>query len=132
MTENVKCPECKLVNWGTAQNCRRCSASLAEIPFTHTSINQNQAGKVTVANEDHVKTEFQTKRIRQLLLGLPIILLLLAYFLLGGTTLFILFFLVVIGALIFSYFNWQCPSCNAFLGLNVNPSACPNCGATLR
>ena len=143
MTENVKCPECKLVNWGTAQNCRRCNASLAGIPFSHTSLHQNESPKVTSTNEEQVIADFQARRTRQWLLGIPLIPVIFCAMWLksnpdttimgfGATTLIFISVLAVIGALVFSYFNWRCPSCNAYLGKSPNPSFCQQCGVKLR
>lgn len=30
---------------------------------------------------------------------------------------------------IFSAFNWQCPSCNSYLGHSINRSGCRKCGS---
>lgn len=32
----------------------------------------------------------------------------------------------------FSWLNWRCPACRTSLGTALNPTRCPNCGATLR
>jgi hypothetical protein len=41
--------------------------------------------------------------------------------------------LVVIAAFIgFSSANWRCPSCNRYLGQDINRSICKKCGARLR
>jgi hypothetical protein len=39
---------------------------------------------------------------------------------------------VVAAALVFSFRNWRCPACNAYLGRTMNPRHCQNCGAALR
>jgi len=40
---------------------------------------------------------------------------------------------VVIAAFIgFSYVNWRCPSCNKYLGSNINRHTCKKCGSRLR
>jgi hypothetical protein len=43
-----------------------------------------------------------------------------------------LFFGVVLAAVIFSFRNWRCPSCSKYLGRNINPKFCHNCGVELR
>ena len=53
-------------------------------------------------------------------LGIPI-----EYIEIGGIVL-------LIGALLFSFFNWRCPSCNGYLGKIFNPVYCTNCGAELK
>jgi hypothetical protein len=41
--------------------------------------------------------------------------------------------IVLIGAFIgFSAFNWRCPSCNKYLGSNINRRICKQCGTRLR
>ncbi len=32
----------------------------------------------------------------------------------------------------FSAFNWRCPSCNKYLGRNINSRICKKCGSRLR
>ncbi len=39
---------------------------------------------------------------------------------------------VVIGALVFSFFNWRCPSCGTYLGRSISMQFCESCGARLR
>jgi len=40
---------------------------------------------------------------------------------------------VTIAAFIgFSYVNWRCPSCNKYLGSNINRHTCKKCGSRLR
>jgi protein-S-isoprenylcysteine O-methyltransferase Ste14 len=41
--------------------------------------------------------------------------------------------IVLIAAFIgFSAFNWRCPSCNKYLGSNINRRICNQCGTRLR
>lgn len=41
--------------------------------------------------------------------------------------------IVLIAAFIgFSAFNWRCPSCNKYLGSNINRRICKQCGTRLR
>jgi hypothetical protein len=39
---------------------------------------------------------------------------------------------VVIAGLIFSIFNWRCPSCSGYLGKAFSPKFCVKCGAQLQ
>lgn len=39
---------------------------------------------------------------------------------------------LIIAILIFSLFNWTCPSCNKYLGKAFNPQFCSKCGTQLR
>jgi hypothetical protein len=38
----------------------------------------------------------------------------------------------MVGAMIFSVRNWNCPACNRGLGRAFNPKHCPKCGIELR
>lgn len=39
---------------------------------------------------------------------------------------------VVIAGIIFSIFNWRCPSCSGYLGKAFSPKFCTKCGAQLQ
>jgi len=39
---------------------------------------------------------------------------------------------VFIAGLIFSIFNWRCPSCSGYLGKAFSPKFCTKCGAQLQ
>ena len=41
-------------------------------------------------------------------------------------------FAVIVGAVIFSFSNWRCPSCHRYLGKVIHPGFCPACGIPLR
>lgn len=41
-------------------------------------------------------------------------------------------FAAIIGVLIFSFFNWRCPSCKSYLGKGLSPRFCAKCGAQLQ
>lgn len=38
----------------------------------------------------------------------------------------------VFAALAYSIYNWRCPSCNKYMGRNINPKSCPRCGVDLQ
>ena len=40
-------------------------------------------------------------------------------------------FALVLGAVVFSFQNWRCPSCNGYLGKAISPRFCSKCGAAL-
>ncbi len=33
--------------------------------------------------------------------------------------------------MVFSYYNWRCPSCKSYLGRNMSVETCPKCGVRL-
>ncbi|MEW6586421.1 MAG: hypothetical protein AB1442_12525 [Nitrospirota bacterium] len=39
---------------------------------------------------------------------------------------------VVTGFICFSAFNWRCPSCNRYLGADINRRVCKRCGTKLQ
>ena len=47
-------------------------------------------------------------------------------------TLFIAAMIGLAAAILFSLWNWRCPSCGKYLGRATNPSFCPKCGVKLR
>lgn len=86
--------------------------------------------------------EFKKKRTRQIMAVGPIILAFIALLSVEGnpTGIFGLppsivlttSFALIISVLIFSLFNWRCPSCNKYLGKGINPKFCSKCGVQLR
>jgi hypothetical protein len=86
--------------------------------------------------------EFKKKRIRQIMAVGPIILAFIALFSVEGNPTGIfglppnavlgISFALIISVLIFSLFNWRCPSCNKYLGKAINPKFCAKCGVQLR
>ena len=85
--------------------------------------------------------EFKKKRIRQIMAVGPIILAFIALFSVEGNPTGIfglppnaaltISFALIISVLIFSLFNWRCPSCNKYLGKAINPKFCAKCGVQL-
>ena len=83
-----------------------------------------------------VREEFATRRKRQLIVTIPILLLLIGYVLLGERTENTAYPFILIGVvlvtLVFSFRNWRCPACDGYLGRGLNPKFCSKCGAQLR
>jgi len=40
--------------------------------------------------------------------------------------------LLIAAFIVFSVFNWRCPSCNKYIGNDINRRICKNCGTRLR
>jgi len=93
-------------------------------------------------NSDKIKQEFKIRRTRQIIaIGTTLALLLLLALLYNHTHILegfakkdilsaqILILCVFIG---FSSYNWKCPSCNSYIGPDINRRVCRHCGATLR
>jgi len=90
-----------------------------------------------------IKSKFKSRFRKQLAVAiilLPIILALIIGDRNGGTTILgmeaeifgIFAIVLVIVALVFSLFNWRCPSCNKYLGREIYPKFCNKCGVQLR
>lgn len=47
-------------------------------------------------------------------------------------TLFVLQALTILSFVNFSAWNWKCPSCNRYLGHDINRRTCRKCGVRLR
>lgn len=82
---------------------------------------------------------FREKKRKQWLLAIPVGLLALfpywlrAYPSAGGLLLLPVALLVLAGCLYFSYRNWRCPKCDAYLGKYAwQTGVCPKCGTALR
>jgi hypothetical protein len=89
-----------------------------------------------------IMQEFEVRRVRQLLaIGVALCLVVLLAMLHKGPTLLgefsrntlfgaqVLVIAVFIG---FSSLNWRCPSCNKYLGHDMNRRVCRKCGSRLR
>ena len=85
--------------------------------------------------------EFKKKRTRQIMAVAPFILAFLALLSVEGNPTGIfglppnivltIAFALIIFVLIYSFFNWRCPSCNKYLGKAINPKFCAKCGVQL-
>lgn len=90
------------------------------------------------------KIQFRKRRVRQIILTVPLIV---GFFGIewlrnrnnpistGNLPLRVIvtaFLVLAGGALAFSFKNWRCPACNSYLGRSISPRYCPKCGAELR
>jgi zinc transporter ZupT len=91
--------------------------------------------------DETVLNEFKRRRKRQLITsGVALFVALPVMALSGRLTLFgmperavlIVATTLIVGAVLFSLYNWRCPACNRYLGKAFNPSFCSGCGAQLR
>jgi hypothetical protein len=93
--------------------------------------------------ESELRQDFARRRTRQWLIVIPVAIAIIAMRVAGDsrnetfygmpTTVVIgIGFAMVIGAIIFSLYNWRCPSCSKYLGRGINPSFCSKCGFKLK
>ncbi len=93
-------------------------------------------------DENGIKQEFKARQTRQIVaIAAALFLVLLGAVLykrpdlLGAVshrTLFGLQAISIASFLVFTTYNWQCPSCNKFLGSNIHRHRCGKCGARLQ
>jgi hypothetical protein len=97
----------------------------------------------TEQQKQDFKLQYKTRRNRQLLVTVPLILVVVVGTFLrderSGTIAGVsesiygpAFLVFVVGLLVFSFFNWRCPACNSYLGRGVGPRFCQKCGVELR
>jgi hypothetical protein len=93
--------------------------------------------------DQSIVQQFKALRKRQLLATIPIVLAFIILIGLGdnpeaniaglpSNVLQGVAFVIIVGVLIFSFFNWRCPSCKKYLGKAFNPKFCTKCGAQLQ
>ena len=86
--------------------------------------------------------DFKRRKVRQWIVAVPLVFVMFFFFWLkenpeasiGGfssATLAKLGLGLIFSALIFSYWNWRCPSCDKYLGKVINPKFCLHCGSQL-
>jgi hypothetical protein len=93
-------------------------------------------------DNNKIMQAFQLRQSRQLLaMGLTLFLLLLLVLIYKRSDIFgefsknniitaqIILITVFVG---FSFFNWRCPSCNKYLGSDINKRICKKCGIRLQ
>ncbi len=76
--------------------------------------------------------EFELRRWRQLTATTLALILLLGLAMLykrvATNEIYVLQGLVIAAFIGFSYYNWRCPSCKKYIGGDIGPSRCKNCG----
>ncbi len=93
--------------------------------------------------DPRIATQFKIRRARQFIVAIPIVLVLLGIYWFAGHpqasiiglpshVVVLIGFAMITGAIIFSFTNWRCPSCNKYLGREINPKFCSKCGTRLR
>jgi len=92
--------------------------------------------------DKEIKREFRLRQSRQsLAIAVMLVLLLSFTFLYGRPDLFGVFskktivgaqIVLITAFIIFSGFNWRCPSCNKYLGADIGRRICRRCGTRLR
>ncbi|MGO9380252.1 MAG: hypothetical protein ACLPN1_10505 [Dissulfurispiraceae bacterium] len=93
-------------------------------------------------NNDKIKREFRARRIRQIVAIATTFALLLLLAILHDHTHILDSFskndilatqvLLVCAFIGFSSYNWRCPSCNSYIGPDINRRLCRHCGARLQ
>jgi len=96
---------------------------------------------LTVDEKQRIMAEFARRRKRQLCVSIPLAAMVIGFILIGDNSdilssefrpaAVIGLFIAVLAVLIFSFRNWRCPGCNAYLHKNMNPRFCPRCGVQL-
>lgn len=56
---SVKCPQCGLVNWSTAANCKRCGLAVANGPADEPQFDQSQSYAAPADNRSFVNDSFE-------------------------------------------------------------------------
>ncbi|MFQ5604990.1 MAG: hypothetical protein ACE5HS_17110 [bacterium] len=93
--------------------------------------------------DQRMASQFRTNRTRQIMVSVPLVLVFIIIIWLGdnpqsnffglpNNIVFVIGFAAVVGALIFSFINWRCHSCEKYLGKSINPKFCSKCGVQLR
>jgi hypothetical protein len=90
-----------------------------------------------------IRKQYETRRLRQLIVIVPVIPMILAFATANEETKAVLgfipihiytpiLFVVLVAALVFSVVNWRCPACNTYLGKRADPKFCDKCGVRLK
>jgi len=119
------------------------SDSITEESFPHGLEPETEDHVLKRDLESDVMEEYERRRRRQTISGLPLIILIIGLLLTGfpdtgpifGLSQDLVLPLVgvsILGFFGFSLVNWRCPSCNSYFGQRLNPKKCPNCEAILR
>src|SRR5436190_3464085 len=101
------------------------------------------AAGTTPAKAQAIKTEFATRKRKQLIATIPFLFVILVIATadeagertLGGLPLMGVLpvaGIIFVAAVIFTIKNWRCPSCSKYLGKGFSPKFCPQCGVGLQ
>jgi Na+/citrate or Na+/malate symporter len=93
----------------------------------------------TFEQQEEYQRQFALRKRRQIVLSVPLIAIIIAALAFKDRTesaafdlVGPLFFISIVGALIFSLWNWRCPACSKYLGKSLSPRFCPKCGVSLQ
>jgi len=91
---------------------------------------------------EKIISEFKKRRTRQIIAIIPAIIAFLGLvsvednpagiFGIQPNTIIGISIALILSVLIFSWFNWRCPSCNKYLGKAWNQKFCSKCGTQLK
>ena len=91
--------------------------------------------------EEKIKSDFKIRKTRQIIAIFPTIASMFVILFVAdknpdksimGIPLLPVSVVVVVSVLIFSLWNWRCPSCNRYIGKAINPKFCSKCGIKLQ
>ena len=94
-------------------------------------------------NKDKIIAEFGRRKRLQLIISIPIFIIIILFIIIHDKPdftalgipfieLLYIFMAVISAAIIFSIYNWRCPSCGKYLGKGIDPKFCPKCGVKLQ
>lgn len=94
-------------------------------------------------NKDKIIAEFNIRKKHQWIISIPLFIIIIFFLIINDKKeftafglsfieLLYLFIAIIIAAIIFSFYNWRCPSCEKYLGKGINPKFCSKCGAKLQ
>ncbi len=88
--------------------------------------------------DPRIVSEFKERRTRQLLASIAALFVIFGILWvkrqggLQGEAYGAVFFAFIILLVAFSFFNWRCPGCKAYLGRGLSKKFCPSCGVPLQ
>jgi hypothetical protein len=92
---------------------------------------------------EEFKAEFVKRRVRMILVSLPLIAVMLVMVAIGknapGTPPIVpeavgvaLLMALALAPAVYTAFRWRCPACNSYIGKRLFPNYCGSCGVALR
>lgn len=88
------------------------------------------------ASESELRQEYARRRKRQWTIVIPVVVIVAiamqmvdshqTYLGLSSTVVLVLGLAIILGAGVFSVYNWRCPACSSYVGRG-NPTFCPEC-----